>query len=71
MYRRVMQRTVMVHYQVQTASWVPVVVVQVSVCPCKPTAGYKMCAIGSCDCPCHRFVATVGFLPDNHIHVVD
>jgi hypothetical protein len=42
MYRRSMQRTVVVHYQVQTAGWVPAVVVQVAVCPCETTAGCKM-----------------------------
>jgi hypothetical protein len=41
MFRRSMQRNVVVHYQVQTAGWVPVVV-QLSVCPCEPTVECKM-----------------------------
>jgi hypothetical protein len=70
MYQCVMQCTVMVHYQVHTACWVPVAVVQVSVCPCEATAECTMSPIGSCDCPCHRLLATAQFYSNSHIHVV-
>jgi hypothetical protein len=47
MYQRVRQRSMVVHYQVHTASWVLVAVVQVSVDPCETTAACKMSFIGS------------------------